>query len=72
MIPDVTRLTFLLSLDQLLSTSNKMNIIKFLFMLILAIAAFQSIKASPLPQDDGFDDSHDSVEPDPLHDGRTL
>ena len=49
-----------------------MNIIKFFFMLILVIAAIQSIKASPLPQDDGFDDSDDSVEPDPLHDGRTL
>ena len=69
-IPDVTRVTFLLSLDQLISTSKKMNILKFIFMLILAIAAFKSIKASPLPQEDDFDDSHDSVQPDPLHDGR--
>ena len=69
---DVTRPTFLLSLDQLLSTSNKMNIIKFFFMLILAFAAFESIKTSPLPQDD-FDDSDESVPRDKLtNDSRVM
>ena len=49
-----------------------MNVLKFLFMLILAIAAFESIEASPLPQDD-FDDSDESVQPDLLtNDGRTM
>ena len=41
-------------------------------MLILVIASLESIKASPLPQDD-FDDSHDSVEWDQLtNDGRAM
>ena len=35
-------------------------------MLILAIAAFESIKASPLPQKDGFENSHDGTEWDEL------
>ena len=50
-----------------------MNVLKFLFMLILAIAAIDSIKASPLPQDDDFDDSDESVQPDYLtNDSRTM
>ena len=42
-------------------------------MLILAIAAFESIKASPLPQEEPFDDSDDSVQPDNLtNNGRRM
>ena len=42
-------------------------------MLILTIGAFESIKASPLPQSDGFDDSDESVEWDELtNDSRAM